>query len=81
MVDHKVHNDLNASFFRLPDESVHILHRPVLRMDGIIVADVVTVIILRRLINRRKPDDIDSQLFQIAQSADNARDISDSVTI
>ena len=63
MVYYKIHNDTDIPFMSFCQHLVKIFHRTEFIHDRLIVADIISVIIVRRLINRRKPDNIDPQIF------------------
>ena len=67
MVHHQIHHQLHSprmDFFQHP---VKIRHRPEILHNGLVIADIITIIVIGRLIYRRKPDNIRSQLLQIIQ--------------
>ncbi len=66
---------------RFVDELVEVRHVPDIRMHVVIVGDIVTVVTPRRRIERQEPERIHAQLLQIVELGDQARKISDSVTI
>ena len=72
MVYHQVHDDTDSSFMRLRQHSVEILHGSEIAHDFLIIGYVVSVIIVGRLIYRRKPDHVDSQLFKVIQMFGNS---------
>jgi hypothetical protein len=49
--------------------------------DVVIVADVISVVVIRRFVDRRKPDDIDAELLQIVQLLNNSSQIADAVAV
>ena len=67
MIQHKVHNDPDAVLFCLIDQLIHVLQCSEHRVDILVVGYVITVVILRRLIDRRQPDRIYAQSFQIIE--------------
>ena len=81
MVDDQVHNQLHAQSVNIGDELIKILHGSENRIDILVVTDVVTVIGLWRSIDRRKPQDINTQLFQISQSRANPLKVPKTITI
>ena len=79
VVDDEIHQDRHPSLPCLRDQLLHVLHGAESGIDRVIVGYIITFIRQRRLIDRRQPDDIDAQILQIIQFADNALQISDSV--
>ncbi len=80
MVYDKIHDDLDSSFVRFIEEAFKILHRSVFFINGAVIANVITVVILRRIVNRRKPNDINQKLLQIIKLLDNTVQITDPVS-
>ena len=80
MVYDKIHDDLDSSFVRFIKKAFKILHRSVFFINGAVIANVITVVILRRIVNRRKPNDINQKLLQIIKLLDNTVQITDPVS-
>ena len=55
MVCHKIHHDADVTCFRLGKKGVKILHGAEIRMDCVIIGNVVAVVRIRRGVHRRKP--------------------------
>ena len=53
---------------RVGDERVEVVERAELRVDVDVVGDVVAVVCLRRGVERRQPERVDAQLFQVRQA-------------
>ena len=81
MVHNKIHQDIHITFFCLCDQTIHIFHGSKPRINGIIICNIIPLVSKRGFINRRQPQNICTQLFQIIQFTDYSRDISDPVTI
>ncbi len=81
MVDHQIHHQLHPQLMYLQKQGVKILHGSKFRHNCLIVTDIVPIIIIRRLIDRRQPDHIHSQLLQVAQSLPDSVQIPDPVPI
>ena len=67
VVNDKIHDDADAAFMSFVKQLVKIFHSPKFIHDRLIIADVISVIVVGRLVYRGEPDDIDSQIFQIIQ--------------
>ena len=81
MVYHQIHDDLQPSLMGLFQHLIEILHRTELFHDRLIIANIISVVVIRRLIHRRQPDHIDAQLLQIIQLGRNSFQISDTIPI
>ena len=76
MVDDQIHNHAEPALMCLPKQAIKIFHCAKLRMNCVIVADIVSVVDQRRRINRTEPDhgcaeasDIVEPLYNSAQIA------------
>ena len=56
MIDHQVHDDTNVTLLSFCDQLVHILHSPKNSCNRLIISNIITIIIHRTIINRRKPN-------------------------
>ena len=81
MVYHQIHHNLNPQLMGTPEHSVIVLHCSEFCHDRLIITDIVPIVIIRRLVNRRQPYDINPQLLQIIQLSCNSIQISDSVPV
>ena len=81
MVEHHVEHQSDAALLSFFDEFFNIFHRPVCRIDVIIVSHIVSVIILRRHEERCEPDVVRAQFFDIVQFFYNSPEISQSVPV
>jgi hypothetical protein len=61
VVDDEVHDQPHAAAMDLGDESIEIGEIAEYRIDGAIVTDVVAVVVLGRCVDRREPDDVNTQ--------------------
>ena len=71
MIDHQVHHDLNPMVMSTLQHAVIILHGTKFFHDCLIIADIIAIILIGRLINRRQPDHINTQLLQIIHFTGN----------
>ena len=58
VVQHQIHNDADVALARLSNEAIEIGQGAVLRVDVLVVGDVVAEVHLRRRIAGRQPDRI-----------------------
>ena len=63
VINHQVHNNFNAMGMCRCQHPVKILHGSKILHNSLIIADVVSIVIIGRFINRRKPDYINAQLL------------------
>ena len=81
MVNHQIHHDLNIAFFGFRDQIFHLGQRAEFSGDVLIIGDVIAVVVHWRFINRRQPDDIDTELLQIIEFADDTGQITHTIVI
>lgn len=81
MIRDQIHHNAHAAFLTFRQQRVEIRHRSEIRMDVVIIADVITVIGIGGTIYRREPDQIHAQILQMIQPAQNALEIADSIMI
>ena len=62
MIDFQIHHDLNASFMGCGQHMVKVLHGSEFLHNCLIITDIISIIIIRRLIHGREPYDVDSKL-------------------
>ncbi len=67
MIDHQVHHQLHPPLVNSPEHPVKILHRAEFFHDCPVVADIIPVVIIRRLVYGRKPEHIHPQFLQVIQ--------------
>ena len=70
MVGDKVHDQLYAALMHAREHLVEVRHRSEFVHDVAVIADVVTVVVVGRLIDRRKPDGVHAQIFDIVELGD-----------
>lgn len=81
MVDDQVHQQLHAPLVAARDEVFHIFDGPILRIDAVVVGNVVAHVHLRRLVGRRQPDYIGPQLLYMVQFGHDSGNVTDSIVI
>ena len=67
MVHDQVHDQLHAALMDRGKKLVEVGERPEDRVDVLVVADVVAVVIHRRAEHRRQPDDIHTEALDVIQ--------------
>lgn len=81
MVYDQIHQDIHAAFFCLCDQAFHVLHCAEAWINVVIIRDIVSFIGKRGAVAGRKPDDVDTQILQVIQLADNTGNITDPVAV
>ncbi|GFI58717.1 hypothetical protein IMSAG025_02181 [Muribaculaceae bacterium] len=81
VVHHQVHHNPDSPFMGLCQHLIKILHRSELIHNIPVIADIIPIVIIRRLIHRRQPNHIHSQILQIIQPAGNPLQIPDTIPV
>ena len=81
VVHHQVHDQLHAAGVQLRDQLVQVGQRAEQRVDVLVVADVVAVVVHRRAVDRGHPHDVDAQPVQVVQVAEHAAQVADAVPV
>ena len=81
VVEHHVEDQLDAALLRLGLQPIEIGHRAVLRIDRLVIGDIVTKIDLRRGEHRGQPDGSDAEFLQIIEVRSDSVQIADAVSI
>ena len=79
VIDDEVHDDLDAARVQRRDHLVEILERAEERVDVLVVADVVAVVILRALVEGREPHDVHAELGEMVDPLQDAAQVADAV--
>ena len=72
MVDNKIQNDLDTMLMSFLDQLIHVLVTSKTCVDLPVITDIVSIIIIRRSINRIQPNHIDSQAFDVIQTGNDS---------
>ncbi len=81
VVHHHVHDDADVALVGLGDQAVEVGEGAVLRIDVLVVGDVVAEVDLRRGIDGREPDGVDAELLQIVEALGDAVQVADAVAV
>ena len=81
VVHDQVDDQPHAARMELGDQLVQVGQRAEQRIDVLVVADVIAVVIHRRPVDRAHPDDVHTQALQVIQTAKHAPQISDAVAV
>ena len=81
MVQNQIHDNGDTSFMRTVAESIPVFHSSEFFHDREVIRNIVTVIHIRRSIDRRHPYCIDAKLLQIIQLLNHSLQITDSIIV
>ena len=81
VVDHEVHDELHAARVQVRDQAVEVVERAEQRVDVVVVADVVAVVVHRRPVDRAEPHDVDTQPLEVVEPLPDPRDVADPVAV
>ena len=81
MVDHKIHHDSDTALPCLGYQLVEILHRAELRLNGFIIGNIITIVVIRAFINRGEPNMICPQLGNMIQTFNDTTKITNTVAV
>ena len=81
MVQHQIHDDTDIALLRFGDEPVEVGEGAILRVDVVVVGDVVAEVDLRRGIDGREPDGVDAQALQVVEARGDAIEVANTVAV
>ena len=81
VVHHQIHHEFDAVLMCGRQQLVEIGHRTELGHNRPIIRNIVAIIVIRRSVNRGKPDNIYTQLRQIRNFFGDTGQIADAVAI
>ena len=81
VVHDQVHDDFDPSFVGRGKHAVEVFHGSELRHNISVVRDVVTVVIIGRFVDRRQPDHINAEFFEIIQMHCDTVQVADSIPV
>src|SRR6478735_3508865 len=81
VVDDEVHDDLDAAVVERRDDLVEVLEGAEERIDVLVVADVVAVVVLRAAVHRREPHDVHAELDEMVDALQHAAQVADAVAV
>ena len=80
VVDHQVHDHLDAALVRLGQQVLEVGHAAVLRVDAVVIGDVVAVV-AGRGVDRHQPDAADAERLQVVELGGDAVEVADAVAV
>src|ERR1035438_5277437 len=81
VIDHEIEQDADIPLPGFGHQPVEIRHGAVLRIDALVVGDVVTEVYLWGRKEGSDPDAVDAQILQIFEMVGDAVEIADAVAI
>jgi hypothetical protein len=81
VVDDEIHDEFHPAPVQGREQVVELRQRAEDRLDVLVVADVVAVVVLRRRIDRGQPDDVDPEVSEIVDPRRDPREVADPVTV
>ena len=66
---------------RLSHQPAHVAHRPVGRVDVVVVGDVVAVVLAGARVERQEPQRVDAEILEIVELLGQAGEIADAVAV
>ena len=81
VVDDEVHHEPHAALVQRGDQLVEVGEGAEQRVDVLVVADVVAVVVHRRPVDRREPHHVDAELLQVVQAGQHAAQVAHAVPV
>ena len=81
VVDDEFGQDPDVARMGSTDELLEILHRPVVRVEGAVLGDVVAIVALRRWIKREQPEAGHAQRLQVVELLQESTEIAEAVVV
>lgn len=81
MVNDQIHDELHPAGMDPLEQAVKVLHGAELLHDCPVIADIIAVIVVRRIIDRRAPDGIDAQVFEVVELFINTVQVADPIAV
>ena len=81
VVDDEVHHQAHPALVQGRHEVVDVGQRAEGRVDVLVVADVVAVVVLRRAVDRRQPHHVHAEQREVVEPVDQPPQVADAVTV
>jgi hypothetical protein len=81
VVDDEVHDQLHAALVERLEQPVQVGQAAEERVDVLVVADVVTVVVLGRRVDRGEPQHVDAQRHEVVEVGGDAVQVADAVAV
>ncbi len=81
VIDDQLGHDPDVATMRLVEKSLEILDRPELRIDRLVLRDVVAVVPERRGVERQQPQTVDAERFDVVELVQQTDEIAEAIAI
>jgi hypothetical protein len=81
VVHNQIDNHSQPTIGRLPSELHKIAQRSQLRINTVVVSNVIAIVSMRRWVKRHQPDAIDAQTSNVIEAIDQPDKVSNSVSV
>jgi hypothetical protein len=78
---HELGDDLQPQAVRFAQEVPEVGTRAVVRMDVVVVGDVVSIVTQRRRVERQQPDRVDTQVADVIELLRESLEVADAVVV
>lgn len=77
----QIEDEFHSPIVYFLEEFFEVLHRTEICHDGSVIGDVVAVVGIGRVKHRTQPNDINTQVVQVVEFADDAVEVTDAVAV
>ena len=81
VVHHQIHHQLDPTLMQPDQQLLPVGQGAEVIHDRPVVADIVPVVVVGRLVDGRQPDDVDAEILQIVELADDPAQVADAVAV
>ncbi len=81
MVEHQIHDNVDVTLVRFTQQAVKVLQITKLRVDGVIIRNVIAKVHVGGGGNGGEPDAVDAELLQVIEVLDDAGQVADAVRV
>ncbi len=81
VVNNQVHDQAHTPVVHFFQQEVKIFHGPHLVHDCLVIPDVITVVIVGGIVDRRKPKGINAETLQVVKPRADTVDIADTIAV
>ena len=81
VIDDQIHDDVHIPFPGFLQQSVHVLHGAEPGIDIVIIRNIISLIRQRGTVDGGEPENVDAQIFEVIQAADDTGQIPDAVSV
>ena len=81
VIDDKIHYNAQTSLVSTVKHRLKVLHRAVFRLNGAVIRNVIAVVLLRGLVERRKPYGVNAEALYVIKLRQHALKVADAVPV